>query len=77
MKFEVRRGADIIMQTYQDSCIPLRHERDILRKAGYKLYIDGKQYVENKQKKVSAQESLDVPLEGQISFWNERVCAVE
>lgn len=49
MKFEVRRDNRVIMQTEQEICVPDRAERDILRKAGLKLYKDGKVFKEAKK----------------------------
>ena len=80
MKFEVRRGAIVIMRTYQDSCIPAKAERDMLREAGYKLYLDGKLYVEKRRDKLKPSSRGDMQeeqMEGQLTFWNERECAVE
>lgn len=42
MKFEIKRGDKVIMKTSQENCIPDKEFRDRLRKAGYKLYKDGK-----------------------------------
>ena len=69
MNFEVRRGTDIVMQTCFRSCIPSQSEREMLRKAGYKLYIDGKLYAE--KKKVDKILILEDQMEGQISFLDE------
>ena len=49
MKFEVKRDNRVIMQTEQEICVPDRAERDVLRKAGLKLYKDGKVFKEAKK----------------------------
>lgn len=49
MKFEVKRDGITKMQTAEPQCIPSREERDELRKAGYKLYLDGKLFKEQRR----------------------------
>ena len=49
MKFEVKKGDKTVMQTIEKTCIPDRETRECLRRAGYKLYLDGKIYREVKR----------------------------
>lgn len=46
--FEVRRNGNVLSQTEYPSCYPSRERRDQLRKAGYKLYLGGKVFREEK-----------------------------
>ena len=49
-RFEVRNAQGTVMaQTEYPSCYPDRERRDQLRKAGYKLYLDGKVFREEKR----------------------------
>lgn len=48
--FEVRRDGKVLAQTEYPSCYPDRARRDELRKAGYKLYLGGKVFREEKKK---------------------------
>ena len=49
-RFEVRNAQGAIMaQTEYPSCYPDRARRDELRKAGYKLYLGGKVFREEKK----------------------------
>lgn len=73
MKFEVKRGSVTIMQTEQESCIPDKEQRDILRKAGYKLYMDGKAYKEKTTKSTIKRPQVETepqeePMDGQMSL---------
>lgn len=73
MKFEVKKDNRVIMQTEQKGCIPDRAERDILRKAGYKLYIDGKMYKERNMKDTIKspqvrEASQEEQMDGQMSL---------
>lgn len=48
--FEVRNAHGAVMaQTEYPSCYPDRARREELRKAGYKLYLDGKVFREEKK----------------------------
>ena len=50
-RFEVRNANGAVMaQTDYPSCYPDRARRDELRKAGYKLYLGGKVFREDKKK---------------------------
>lgn len=50
-RFEVRNAQGAVMaQTEYPSCYPNRERRDQLRKAGYKLYLGGKVFREDKGK---------------------------
>lgn len=49
MKFEVKKNGKPIMHTESRTCIPDRETRDHMRKAGYKLYLDGKLFKEAKK----------------------------
>lgn len=49
MKFEVKKNGRVVMQTTEKTCIPNRETRECLRRAGYKLYLDGKIYKEVKR----------------------------
>lgn len=50
-RFEVRNAQGAVMaQTDYPSCYPDRARRDELRKAGYKLYLGGKVFREEKKK---------------------------
>lgn len=50
-RFEVRNANGAVMaQTDYPSCYPDRARRDELRKAGYKLYLGGKVFREEKKK---------------------------
>ncbi len=50
-RFEVRNAQGAVMaQTDYPSCYPDRERRDELRKAGYKLYLGGKLFREEKKK---------------------------
>lgn len=50
-RFEVRNAQGAVMaQTDYPSCYPDRARRDELRKAGYKLYLGGKLFREEKKK---------------------------
>ena len=46
MRFEVKKNNKTVMQTIEESCIPDKEERESMRRAGYKLYLDGKIYKE-------------------------------
>lgn len=48
-RFEVRRDNRVMACTEHKECIPPRERRDELRKAGYRLYLDGKIWKENKK----------------------------
>lgn len=51
LRFEVRNANGAVMaQTDYPSCYPDRARRDELRKAGYKLYLGGKVFREEKKK---------------------------
>lgn len=47
-RFEVRRDNRILARTDSSACIPDRKRRDELRRAGYKLFLDGKLWKEGK-----------------------------
>lgn len=47
--FEIKRGGVLMYQTEYPSCYPDRARRDELRKAGYKLYLSGKVFREEKK----------------------------
>ena len=50
LRFEVRNAQGAVMaQTDYPSCYPDRERRDQLRKAGYKLYLGGKVFREEKK----------------------------
>ena len=49
MKFEVKKDGKTKMQTDEESSIPDRETREQMRRAGYKLYLDGKIYKEVKR----------------------------
>lgn len=50
-RFEVRNAfGDVMAHTDYPSCYPDRERRDQLRKAGYKLYLGGKAFREEKGK---------------------------
>lgn len=49
MKFEVKKDGVLKMHTEHEDCIPDAKTRAQLRKAGYKLYLDGKLFKEKKQ----------------------------
>ena len=51
MKFEVRKGKTVYMQTTDESCIPDKETRADMRRAGYTLYKDGKVFKETKSGK--------------------------
>ena len=42
MRFEVKKNDKVFMSTIEENCIPAKEERDDMRRAGYKLYLDGK-----------------------------------
>ena len=46
MIFEVKKNNKTVMQTIEENCIPDKGTRDDMRRAGYKLYLDGKIYKE-------------------------------
>ena len=46
MRFEVKKNNKTVMQTIEENCIPDKETRDDMRRAGYKLYLDGKIYKE-------------------------------
>ena len=46
--FEVMRGDKVMAWTAARVCIPERKLRDELRKAGYRLFLDGKLWKEGK-----------------------------
>ncbi len=46
MKFEVKKDGRTVMQTIEERCIPDKGTRDDLKKAGYKLFLDGKVFKE-------------------------------
>ena len=48
-RFEVRRDNRVMACTEHKECIPPRERRDELRKAGYRLFLDGKIWKENKK----------------------------
>lgn len=49
--FEVRNAnGAVLYQTEYPSCYPDRERRDELRKAGYKLYLGGKVFREEKER---------------------------
>lgn len=48
-RFEVRRNGVVLAYTEYPVCYPDRKRRDELRAAGYKLYLGGKIYREQKQ----------------------------
>ena len=50
MRFEVKRNSKTVFWTEWEECIPLKDERETLKKTGHKLYIDGKVYTEKKGK---------------------------
>lgn len=51
MLFEVRNAyGAVLAQTEYPSCYPDRERRDELRQAGYKLYLGGKVFREEKNK---------------------------
>ena len=50
MKFEVKKNGATLMQTEEENCIPDKETRDDMRKAGYKLYLDGKIYKEQNKR---------------------------
>ena len=41
-RFEVQRDGRVMAWTEHKECIPPRERRDELRKAGYRLFLDGK-----------------------------------
>ena len=47
--FEVKRNGITLAQTVYPACYPDRQRRDQLRKAGYKLYLGGKIFREEKK----------------------------
>ena len=47
-RFEVIRDGRVVARTDHDECIPDRKRRDDLRRAGYKLILDGKVWREGK-----------------------------
>ena len=49
-RFDVRRDGIVLAHTDYPSCYPDRARRDELRKAGYKLYLGGKVFREEKGK---------------------------
>ena len=49
MKFEVKKDGRVVMQTIEESCIPDKETREYMRRAGYKLYLDGRIFKEKKQ----------------------------
>ena len=49
-RFEVRRDGVVLYHTDYPLCYPDRERRDQLRKAGYKLYLGGKVFREDKGK---------------------------
>jgi hypothetical protein len=48
MRFEVRKDKRVMAYTEYEQCIPSKERRNELRKAGYKLYLDGKVWNERK-----------------------------
>lgn len=42
MRFEVKKGGRVVMQTMERKCIPNKDDRDDIRRAGYKLYLNDK-----------------------------------
>ena len=48
-RFEVRRNGVVLASTEYISCYPNRQRRDELRKAGYKLYLGGKLFKEDRE----------------------------
>ena len=48
-RFEVRRDGRVMAWTEHKECIPPKERRDELRKAGYRLLLDGKIWKENKK----------------------------
>ena len=49
-RFEVKRNGVVLASTEYVACYPDRQRRDELRKAGYKLYLGGKPFKEEKDK---------------------------
>ena len=49
-RFEVRRNGEVLASTVYPACYPDRQRRDELRNAGYKLYLGGKVFKEEKGK---------------------------
>lgn len=47
-RFEVRRDGRVMAWTEHKECIPPRERRDELRKAGYRLLLDGKTWKEGR-----------------------------
>ena len=47
--FEIKRDGVLMYQTEYPSCYPDRERWDQLRKAGYKLYLGGKVFREEKK----------------------------
>lgn len=47
-RFEVRRDKQVMACTEHEQCVPSKERRAELRKAGYKLYLDGKVWNERK-----------------------------
>ena len=56
-RFDVRRDGRVMACTEHKECIPPRERRDELRKAGYRLFLDGKIWKENKNEYI--QEGRD------------------
>lgn len=48
-RFEVRRNGAVLASTEYVACYPDRQRRDELRKAGYKLYLGGKLFKEDRE----------------------------
>ena len=49
-RFEVRRNGAVLASTEYVACYPDRQRREELRKAGYRLYLGGKLFKEEKEK---------------------------
>lgn len=48
IRFEVRRDGRVMAWTEHRECIPNRERRDELRRAGYRLLLDGKTWKEGR-----------------------------
>ena len=46
MIFEIKKDNRTVFQTIEENCIPDKEERECMRRAGYKLYLNGKIYKE-------------------------------
>lgn len=46
LRFEVKKDGRTVMQTTERNCIPNKSDREDMRRAGYKLYLDGKIFKE-------------------------------